>query len=206
VAALTLEDIRLGDTVRLRNGETIVVDSRSSWYEDATGRHTGPFVSPSPGFSERYLLADVVEVVARNPRRCVYCGDGVTSTNPEVTFCRGCHYAGTHDEAERAELFRRLSALENVSDVGVWHTGGGCKLLAVTLVSGEIVTCTEYDAILPAPGDNWGLLYVHRSLEDYEEQTEWLDERAFTFFEGEDEEKATLTDDGLVEFVRGWSS
>lgn len=136
---LTLDDIRLGDTVRLRNGETILVEGKTTSYTDRDGEHEGPFVTEAKTF-DHYLLADVLEIVERNERLCRFCGEGVTSTNPETDFCRGCFYTGTTQEERLAPLIARLSEPENVAGVAVWHTGGGCFNLAVTLQDGRIAT------------------------------------------------------------------
>src|SRR5262245_63947730 len=120
-------DIRMGDIVRLRNGELVEVDSVTNWYADRNGRHDGPFVTTRQ--FDHYLIADVTEIVTPNSRRCVYCGNGVTSPNPDVDFCRNCHYSGTPQEFARNEQISKLELDTNAS-CSVDHTGGGCFWLS----------------------------------------------------------------------------
>jgi hypothetical protein len=181
-----LNDVGLGDTVRLRNGETVVVESKFTSYTDASGEHEGPFVGAGPHGRDHYLLSDVVEVVAPNPRRCRFCGEGVTSTNDEVDFCRNCHYTGRAQEERRGDLIGRLGDLDLVGTARIWHTGGGCFLLAVELVDGRLVTCTDGEASLPEDGEPWGLVVVSPNQEAWDEwdegvldirQAEWTDDQ-----------------------------
>lgn len=179
---LTLADIRMGDTVRLRNGETIVVDGKTTSYTDKDGEHEGPFVTEAKTF-DHYFLADVAEITEKNERLCRFCGDGVTSTNPETDFCRNCHYTGRAEEERLATLLTKLAEPENVDTVAVWHTGGGCFNLAVMLRDGRLATpsVARYEEgegrWWPEPGfpeeesDRWGIV-VAASEEAWSEHDE----------------------------------
>lgn len=152
---MELHEIKLGDEVELRNGERIVVWSKCTSYSDRTGTHEGPFVSPQ-AFGERYLLADVARVTKRNERLCRFCGEGVTATVAETDFCRLCFYSGRSLEDSYSGIIGRLTSDETVESADVWHTGGGCFLLAVTRTDGRLLTCAaDQDAVLPAPGEKW---------------------------------------------------
>lgn len=167
---LQLDDIRDGDTVRLRNGETIVVDSRSAWYQDREGRHDGPFVYTKPGH-DHYLLADVVEVVVRNERLCRFCGGGITSTVAETDFCRGCFYTGTYHEDLHSDLIGRLGDIDEVATVSVWHTGGGCFLLAVKFGDESLATM-DAEFALPEGDEPWNLIVLapnQQAWDDWDE-------------------------------------
>jgi len=118
------------------------VEHKSTSYIDRDGEHPGPFVS-GRGFDERYLLSDVVEIVACNARRCVYCGEGVTATNPETDFCSGCYYSGTAFNGIYAEFLGKITRVPGVRDASFWHTGGNCWLLAVRLMDGRLLTPSE---------------------------------------------------------------
>jgi hypothetical protein len=185
------DEIRNGDVVRLRNGESITVDSVIESYSDRNGTHPGPFVVTA-GRHDYYLVTDVAEIAVRNERTCVFCGNGVTSENPEVGFCRSCFYSGRWAEEERKHLLGKLAALDNVSTASIWHTGGGCFCLAVTLTDGRLVTVTEGEAALPEPGEPWRLAVVSESEEAW---GEW-DEDRITIFENHE-----WDDDALVRFV-----
>lgn len=200
--SLTYDDIKLGDTVRMRGGEEFTVGSKSTSFGDRTGEYEGPFISPERGFGTHYLINEVKEVIARNPRLCVYCGEGVTAKSTETNFCVNCFYSGAHDEHEHAALISALEELDNVKDAGIWHTGGGCMLLAVRLVDGRLATCTEWDAQIPNPGDPWGMIYVHPNEESYDEQEyENVEEHLFHDWDSDDKSRM-LSDAQLVDFVR----
>lgn len=171
---MELKDIRLGDTVRLRNGETFVVDSKITSYHDAGGEHAGPFLAPVRNFSDHYSLGDVVEVVERNCRICIFCGEGVTSREPDVLYCRGCHYSGRAASEQREDLLANLRLTQHVEDASIWHTGGGCFLLAVGLADGRLVTITDGDAGLPEAEEKWGLVVISPDTEAWDE---WDEER-----------------------------
>jgi hypothetical protein len=145
---LGIKDITDGDIVKLVTGQSVVVHGLWTSYSDRQGEHPGPGITTA-GTYEHILLTDVVEVVRKNDRLCVYCGGGVTSTNPEVDFCRSCHYTGTAKEHDIAPLIDALQSHDNVATAEVWHTGGGCFLLAVKLTDGRIATCTAGEASLP---------------------------------------------------------
>lgn len=170
------ENIHLGDTVRIRNGETIVVEGVWDSYGDRDGEHPGPWVSTGHGHGrDRYLLADVTEVVERNPRICRFCGEGVTSTNPETTFCRNCFYNGTAAEDQNAavidqfrEVFEPLGFV-----VSIDHTGGGCFWLYVGRGFGEVGpywVATDGEASIPRfdEGESWGIVCRFEEDEDGE--------------------------------------
>lgn len=178
---MELSEIRLGDTVRLRNGEKVVVRSKFEWYEDRDGEHLGPFVGTRE--MDRYLLADVAGIAARNGRLCRFCGEGVTASNPETDFCEGCHYGGRALEERFAPVMARLREIPAVKDVAVWHTGGGCFNMAVILRDGRLLTPSsgfrdEGDGrVWPEPGlpeeGPWAMVVA----EDYDAWSEWDEER-----------------------------
>jgi hypothetical protein len=168
---MQLEDIRDGDTVRLRDGRTVVVDSKTSMYRDLDGDHEGPFVTTRPALAH-HPLAEVVEVVERNERVCRFCGEGVTSTNPEIDYCRGCHYTGRAAEAKREALLFAVRSIPDVTDASVWHTGGGCFLLAVTAKDGRFISVSDEDANVPEPGEPWQLLVVSPDQATWDEWDE----------------------------------
>jgi hypothetical protein len=124
---LTRHGVRMGDTVRLITGETIVVSHVSEWYEDREGRHEGPWVSAKGAPLVRRRFDEIVEVVGRNPNICVLCGEGVTSKNPaEYPYCKGCHYTGAAAEDMRSIQIAGLKIMSGADNVSIWHTGGGC--------------------------------------------------------------------------------
>lgn len=165
-------DINLGDTVRLRNGETFAVAEKCVSYHDRQGDHPGPWISPSRDWRQGFLLSDILEIVKRNPRVCRFCGGGVTARSPETDFCRDCFYSGRADAELRAELIDGLRALPNVASADIWHTGGGCMVLAISLLDGQLATATEGEAALPEPGEPWGLICVSDNEEAWGEWDE----------------------------------
>lgn len=169
---MEFKDIRLGDTVRLRNGETFVVGSKITSYHDRDGDHEGPFLAPDRPFTDRYALGDVVEVIERNSRICIFCGEGVTSREPDVLYCRGCHYTGRAHEEQREDLLLKLRLTPNVEDASIWHTGGGCFLLAVNLTDGRLVAITDGDAGLPEQDEKWGLVVISPDQDAWDEWDE----------------------------------
>jgi len=66
-------------------------------------------------------------------RECRYCHETFTPPKPETTLCRSCYYEGRHLREHHADLIGRLGDLDTVATANVWHTGGGCFGLAVTL-------------------------------------------------------------------------
>lgn len=183
---MDLNDIRLGDTVRLRNGETIIVAHKMEGYTDRDGEHPGPYVAARGPSFDRYLLADVVEVVERNERVCRFCGEGVTARDDDIDYCSNCFYSGRALTDDHAELIVALAAIPNVKGAHVWHTGGGCFLLAVTLNDGRLITLSDADAALPEKGQPWRYFAVAESEEAYDEYDEsrieqrdgeWTDEQ-----------------------------
>src|SRR5262245_7592324 len=172
---LSKSDIRMGDTVKIRNGENIVVDGVSDWYEDATGRHDGPWVMTKSW--DRYPLSDVVEIAVRNERICVFCGEGVTAKMPDTDYCRNCHYNGTAEERVRAAQIQRLESLTGAT-VAVEHTGGNCFWMAFRFPNdgGYYYAATDGEASLPTQGEEWtpmetgGWGYVGRYFYDEDDQ------------------------------------
>ena len=131
---------KAGDTVRLRDGRIVEIESTGiTSYTDWSGTYGGPFVGLGRDYDFEYVrLEDVEKIVATNPRLCRFCGDGVTSTNPEVDFCRMCFYSGTAkmaalQDAGHGGIIDRLAELPGavMDSVSVWHTGGGCFALGV---------------------------------------------------------------------------
>lgn len=187
---MKLDEVRLGDTVRLRNGEEILVSDKMTGYTDRVGDHPGPFVA-TRNF-DRYALSDVLEIVTRNERVCRFCGDGVTSPVPEVDYCRNCFYLGRAHQERLAPLIAQLKAIPKVKSANVWHTGGGCFLLAVPLEDGRLIALTDGDAGLPDKGEPWQYFCVAESEEAWDE---W-DESRLAVHEG------NLTDDQLIAAVK----
>lgn len=187
------DEIRMGDTVKLNDGTTLIVDSVFDSYTDRAGQHEGPFVASRDVMRSTHLLAEVAEIVARNERLCVYCGNGVTSSNPDVDFCRNCHYTGVAHEHRRGKLLADLEVLPNVKSASVWHTGGGCFMLAVTLTDDRLLTITDGDASLPEGDETWRWLAV------------WKDEPTYSDFEWGNEEidenEEERSDDQLVAYI-----
>lgn len=65
---------------------------------------------------------------------CTICKtEEVTSTNPDVDFCRTCHYCGFALERQHSEFLDELRHATDWSNIAVWHTGGGCFVLLVPL-------------------------------------------------------------------------
>lgn len=197
---MELTDIRMGDVVRLTDGKTLTVDSVITSYTDATGQHDGPFVADRN--HARHLLTEVAEIVKRNERLCSICGSGITSTDPTVDFCRNCHYSGSALErmlrTEKRDVLTRIGALDNVTDATVWHTGGGCFNLAVTLEDGRLLTPSvgymENGGVWPEPG-----------IPDPDEDGKWclvISENADAWGEWDEDKLAIVerlyTDDELV--------
>lgn len=180
----TLDDIRLGDVVRLRNGETITVRHKMDSYRDREGEHVGPFVASPPAL-DRFHISDITEVVTRNERVCRFCGEGVTATKPETDYCEPCFYSGRASAEDRRVLIEALERIPTVVSAHIWHTGGGCFVLAVNLTDERLVTISAGDAV-PAPGEPWRLMVVCENEDaffDYDEGKveevvgEWSDEQ-----------------------------
>jgi hypothetical protein len=163
---MTNEPLNAGDTIRLADGTTAVVDSPTiTSYTDSTGTHEGPFVGLAPGF--HYVRPEeVVAVVARNTNACILCGGGVTSKNPaKYPYCRSCHYTGAATEDLNREHIDALGVLfDDVDDlnVSVEHTGGGCFWLAVRPLDDSPFywIATDGEASIPdfARGESWGIV------------------------------------------------
>lgn len=123
-------------------------------------------------------------------RPCSICGREVTSPNPEVDYCKGCYYTGAALErnlrTDERDVLARIGALDGVADATVWHTGGGCFNLAVTLDDGRLITPSmavtdeASGAIFAEPGipvleegDRWALVIS----ESEEAWSEWNEEK-----------------------------
>lgn len=104
-------------------------------------------------------------------RSCVFCGEAVTSTNPDTEFCVGCYYDGTFLNAAHAGLLAELPA------GAYWrHTGGGCFCLQVDFPDGSFVWASaDQDAGQPENGED-GPWWVFRYGVDRE-----------AFLDGDDE-------------------
>lgn len=127
---LTRDEIRAGDVVRLRNGETITVYGTTESYSDRDGTYPGPWVIEARTHA-RFLVADCLEVAERNERSCVLCGEGCTAKDPErYPYCRNCHYTGAASSHIRAQQVERFVAASGAATVNVEHTGGGCFWMA----------------------------------------------------------------------------
>lgn len=105
------------------------------------------------GSEERMRIETWAAIVWRNPRLCRFCGDGITSSKPDVDFCRGCFYSGEpfkeKFEACAAMIRERLGELVVAESVGIWHTGGGCFALGATLANSGELLMGGGDASLP---------------------------------------------------------
>lgn len=155
-------ELRLGDLIELRSGERLVVDGVSDWYGDKDGRHDGPWVRTKTW--ERHLLSEVVRVVKRNPRECRFCGEGVTSTNPDLDYCRTCHYGGRAQNDQHSDILDQFHAgLPDARYIGIEHTGGGCFWFAVygPEESPYYWAMTNGDGGIPnfADGEGWAMVY-----------------------------------------------
>lgn len=74
---------------------------------------------------------------------CTICREQVvTSSNPDVDFCKSCHYTGQADERKFGTLLSALNEIDAVKQASVWHTGGGCFVLAVE-VGDKLLTAVE---------------------------------------------------------------
>lgn len=74
-------------------------------------------------------------------RLCRFCGGGVEADPvkyPETDFCRNCYYNGARHGETFAELIAALPY-----GTSVWHTGGGCFCIAVTLADGRKILISE---------------------------------------------------------------
>jgi hypothetical protein len=82
---------------------------------------------------EQYL--EIIEV-ERESKPCRYCGGEVQSPNPDCDFCRMCFYTGQSQEEACEPALALLRTIPGVTGASVWHTGGGCFSLGVTLLDG----------------------------------------------------------------------
>lgn len=130
-------------------------------------------------------------------RICAICGRvPVSSKNPETDFCRICWATGASEErdldADGRGTLTRLRALPGVDHANVWQTGGGCMVLAVTLVDDRLITASYPDdaGIPPAEGP-WGVILS----ETEEAWSEW-DETKLSF-----PDLCSPGDEGLCAFV-----
>lgn len=113
-------------------------------------------------------------------KTCTICNENeVTSTKKSVDFCRNCFYTGAALEREFGQLIGDLEAVDGVSRATVWHTGGGCFVLAVNLDDGRLITATaledgEVGAVMPdAPEGPWGYVLS----EDEAAWSDWDEDR-----------------------------
>lgn len=198
MSEFTREDLRMGDTVALADGSKIVVDSVCTSYGDVHGEHPGPWVI-AKGPHTFHPLAEVSAIVKRNERLCRFCGDGVTSTNPFLDYCRHCYYSGRAFSESHDELLSLLRAEDGVKSAEIWHTGGGCFCLALRIADGRLVVVTERDANLPDPGQAWGTVGVYESEQVWDE---YEDDKVtyHEFFDADGEPNLWPSD--LVKFVR----
>lgn len=144
------------------------------------------------------VLAMTDEVTIDRP--CTFCGREVTSTKPDIDYCEMCFYTGRSWERTLDPLIQRIQALAPDATVGVWHTGGGCFNLAVTLPSGALLTPSigtgDGEEWFPEPGfptqpdERWCLVVS----ETEQAWSEW-DEDKITF-------SGPLTEDELVEAIK----
>jgi hypothetical protein len=106
-----------------------------------------------------------IRVVARAPRSCRFCGGEVTSTKPDVDFCRFCFYDGTF----HSERFRLLLDEIEWGNASVVHTGGGCFGIEV-LVGSErerLFATLDGDAVLPDDESGpWWLCHYGEDVDD----------------------------------------
>jgi ribosomal protein S27AE len=170
---MELSDFRLGDTLRLRNGETFVAIGKVASYSDRNGTYEGPFVRVKGSF-DFLSLSDVVDVVERNERLCRFCGEGVTATDADTDYCSNCFYTGRPLDELHSRMFETLRTHRKVKSAEVWHTGGGCFTLAVRLHDGRLLSLTDGDAGIPELGEPWQSLAI---ADDEEAWDEWEEEK-----------------------------
>ena len=200
---LTADDLRMGDFVRLNSGDVIEVDSIAAKIYDAEGEHVGPFVTAKGRYGDRIRVSDVAEIVERNERVCSICEtEGVTSTNPDVDFCRNCHYTGAAEERRRGEQLFRFRLAFPDADVGIEHTGGGCFWLSIRFGdSHDYYVLTDGEASLPDvdPAEGGGWRYV--GLHNDDEGSPHYNGTPLRFIEDEDPDVA-LSDAEAIRDVR----
>ena len=146
--------------------------------------HKAGVPDPIPG--HEYL--EIVEVEREN-RPCEHCGAQVQANDVGVTYCRGCHYMGTHASATRAEQISRFYEALGADWIGVEHTGGGCFWLAFRWDDDpKYYVTTDGEASLPAislgedghgrtiwedvTSGGWGYVGRHDDTEPTEEELE----------------------------------
>jgi hypothetical protein len=108
----------------------------------------GPYANVTVNGSGEEIgrITEIFAVVWVNPRRCMFCGGGVTSSNPDISYCSGCFYSGRSQE----EVFASTGIIDLLHDLpdavpgsaGVWHTGGGCFCLGITFTDGSYAMMT----------------------------------------------------------------
>lgn len=194
---MELRDITAGDWVRLVDGREVKVDGLTTEWGDRTGTYKGEWITIGHPQWIHIPIADVVEVSRKNEHLCIYCGGGVTSD--KVDFCRICWATGRHDTELRSTLITMLKEIDGVKEASVWQTGGGCMCLGITLDDGRLITCTEFDAQVPEPGDPWGIVVVCTE-EQWDDCTgEYLEDLSDM---GDDGETPSISDAQLVDIVR----
>lgn len=140
-------------------------------------------------------------------RICKICGVvPVAAKDPATDFCRGCYYGGRADErmldADGRDFLVRARAVEGVASADVWHTGGGCMVLAVTLDSGRFLGCSVPDGPgIPAKGEPWGLVTAAPSLDAWSEWDETVIEFLPRGTTDATVEAVRLSDDDLLALI-----
>ena len=149
-----------------------------------------------------------IVVVERDSYPCVLCAGEVTSKNPErYPYCRSCHYTGSAAEHIRDDQMTYfIESVPWAESITIDHTGGGCFWLAFRFSDrSEYVIATDGEAALPADDASgewipvrggWGAVAV---MDD-----ERYDEESPMLFYSLTPESSKLTDEQLVELVRGW--
>lgn len=100
-------------------------------------------------------------------RTCRFCGNEVTSTNPEVDFCENCWRTGRSQEELRAEQIATFLKLTGADTVEVQNTGGNCFWLTVRFADEEdFYVLTDGEASLPdQPHGGWRYVGLHNESE-----------------------------------------
>lgn len=93
--------------------------------------------------------------------KCKLCGTGVTAKDPErYPYCLICHYTGAAaSDIRKAQLQRMRQALGGIHvHPVIWHTGGGCFMLAIRFAEDPGYYCaTDGNAGLPHDDDGYAL-------------------------------------------------
>jgi hypothetical protein len=100
-------------------------------------------------------------------RTCKWCPEEVTSTNPDVDFCKWCFYSGRWAEELHGKLIDELRDIPGIGNVGVDHTGGGCFALYIGLPGDAWMYATEeHGFAVPDTEDGPWLLGHYRDEDD----------------------------------------